>query len=57
VVCSHGDIVPALAAFVTGSFDLSLPAPHSRRGGWYTLRLNGEQLEMDLNSVLPDFSN
>jgi 8-oxo-dGTP diphosphatase len=56
-VCSHGDVVPALAAFVTGAFGLSLPAPHERRGGWYTLWFDGDQVRAQHHEVLADFAS
>jgi 8-oxo-dGTP diphosphatase len=55
VVCSHGDLVPALAAFLVGAFGLALPAPHDRRGGWYTLVVAGDLVDAHLRDVLPDF--
>jgi 8-oxo-dGTP diphosphatase len=54
-VCSHGDVVPALVAFLTGAFGLPLPAPHERRGGWYTLWFDGEFARALHHDVLPDF--
>src|SRR5262245_27473835 len=54
-VCSHGDIVPAFAAFITGAFGLALPTPHYRRGGWYTLEFDGDLVSARLNDILPDF--
>jgi 8-oxo-dGTP diphosphatase len=54
-VCSHGDIVPALVAFLIGAFGLSLPAPHNRRGGWYTLRFDRDRVSALQHDVLPNF--
>lgn len=37
VACSHGDIIPALVAFLTGAYALSPVPPLTRRGGWYVI--------------------
>ena len=41
VVCSHGDIVPVLVAFLSATYDLALPEP-GLRPIWYTLHFEGE---------------
>lgn len=54
-VCSHGDIVPALVAFLAGAHGLTLPPPHGRRGGWFTLRFNSEHVSVQEHEVIADF--
>jgi 8-oxo-dGTP diphosphatase len=54
-VCSHGDVVPALVAYFVGAYRLTLPPPHSRRGGWYTVLLDGERIGIEHHEPLPDF--
>jgi broad specificity phosphatase PhoE len=55
--CSHGDVVPALVAALAGIHGLEAPPPHDRRGGWHTLRLDGDAIEIELQPLLPDFPN
>jgi 8-oxo-dGTP diphosphatase len=55
IACSHGDVVPALIAFLTGSNGLSLPPPPARRGGWYTIRADEANVRVEHHDVLPDF--
>lgn len=54
-VCSHGDVVPALVAFLAGAHRLTLPPPHNRRGGWYTVTLDGERVSIEHREPLADF--
>ncbi len=39
VACTHGDIVPALIAYLIGAHGLAPVTPLARRGGWYTIEL------------------
>jgi 8-oxo-dGTP diphosphatase len=55
VVCTHGDVLPALAAYLAGAFALELPPPHATRGGWYSLTPDAESIELALRDVLPGF--
>ena len=55
IACSHGDVVPALIAFLISANDLSLPPPHARRGGWYTIRADEANVRVEHHDVLPDF--
>lgn len=60
VACSHGDIQPALVLYLMGAFGLDVlppvlpPAPWTR-GGWYTLRFEGDGVEVEHYDVLPRF--
>lgn len=55
IACSHGDVVPALIAFLSGANGLSLPPPHVRRGGWYSIRADEANVRVEHHDVLPDF--
>jgi broad specificity phosphatase PhoE len=55
IVCSHGDVVPALIAFMIGANGLTLPPLHDRRGGWYTIRASEEGVRVEHRAILPDF--
>jgi 8-oxo-dGTP diphosphatase len=54
-VCTHGDVAPALIAFLIGAEALSPPPAHVRRGGWYTVRLLGERVSVEHHDVVPGF--
>jgi broad specificity phosphatase PhoE len=41
VVCSHGDVVPVLAAFLSATYELALPEP-GLRPIWFTFQFEGE---------------
>jgi len=41
VVCSHGDVVPALLAVLAGRDGLALPDVRLDKGGWISLRFDG----------------
>jgi broad specificity phosphatase PhoE len=43
VACSHGDVIPALLAFVVSLYGHPTPATIDR-GGWYELRFGGRVL-------------
>jgi broad specificity phosphatase PhoE len=53
--CSHGDVLPALVVYLIGDYRLELPAPNQTRGGWYTLRFSGQDVEVEHHDVLPGF--
>jgi 8-oxo-dGTP diphosphatase len=55
IACSHGDVVPALIAFLISANGLSLPPTHVRRGGWYTIRADEANVRVEHHDVLPDF--
>jgi 8-oxo-dGTP diphosphatase len=55
VACSHGDVVPALIAFLIGANGLTLPPLHAQRGGWYTIRADEANVRVEHRDVLPDF--
>ena len=53
--CSHGDVVPALIVYLIGAFELELPTPLDSRGGWYTLTLDGNRIDVEHHDKLPGF--
>ena len=56
-VCSHGDIVPALVAFLGAAHDVAVPEPYPLRPMWYTLEFHDEGVAVLLHPPLPDFPN
>lgn len=49
-VCSHGDLVPAVAARLAVERDLPPPPQPVSRGQWYTLRFDGDSVDITLNA-------
>jgi 8-oxo-dGTP diphosphatase len=50
VVCSHGDIIPAVLSYLAAAYSTALPAVVGR-GGWYRLELR--QGALSISSHLP----
>lgn len=55
IACSHGDIVPALITYLIGAYALPPVEPLARRGGWYTIELAGEFVQVITHPPLDDF--
>lgn len=55
VVCSHGDIIPVLLAYLTGEHDLTPIAPLTRRGGWYTIETRNDDIKLTTHPAPGDF--
>ncbi len=55
LVCSHGDILPVLMALLRGSEGLEFPAPLEQRGGWETLMIEGDHIEIYQHSLIENF--
>lgn len=53
--CTHGDILPALVVYLMGAYELNVPAPNQTRGGWYTLILEDDGIDVVHHDVLPGF--
>ena len=52
VVCTHGDTLPAFAAFLVGAHGVELPALPPMRGSWYTIRFGEDgNIIAQLNSL------
>jgi 8-oxo-dGTP diphosphatase len=56
-VCSHGDIVPALLAFLGAAHGVAIPEPWRPRPMWYTLQFQDERLSVVPHPPSPDFPN
>jgi broad specificity phosphatase PhoE len=54
-VCTHGDMVPALIAFLVGAEGLSPPPALVWRGGWYTIRLAGAEVQIQAHEAPSNF--
>jgi 8-oxo-dGTP diphosphatase len=54
-VCTHGDIVPCLIAFLVGAESLSSAPALVWRGGWYTISIAGSKVEVQHHEVPSDF--
>jgi broad specificity phosphatase PhoE len=54
VACSHGDVVPAFASFISAAYGLSLPEPLFRPI-WYTLQFDSDECRGWLHHVPADF--
>jgi broad specificity phosphatase PhoE len=55
VICSHGDVVPALVAFLGGLHDAPVPEPRPQRPMWYTLEFEGAGPRVSLQPTPPGF--
>jgi 8-oxo-dGTP diphosphatase len=55
VVCSHGHIIPNLAAFLIGAHDLTDVGELKQRGLWYQIRFAGARPEVELREVVGAF--
>jgi len=47
VLCSHGDTIPAMLAGIAGSHATSLPPSLKGFGGWYRIRLEGDDATIE----------
>ena len=54
-VCTHGDIVPCLIAFLIGAESLSPPPALVWRGGWYTISIAGSKVDVQHHEAPSDF--
>jgi broad specificity phosphatase PhoE len=55
VVCSYGDIIPVLLAFLAGSYKAEMPARVNKRGSRYTVSLNGGKALIESKDAPADF--
>ena len=51
VLCSHGQIIPALAAYFIAAHDLASTGRMTHKGQWYRLRFNGDDVAAELRDV------
>jgi 8-oxo-dGTP diphosphatase len=55
VLCSYGDIVPALLAFLAGVWQIEMPPRNDRKGAVFTVVLDGPTGTMTARGPLPGF--
>lgn len=55
VLCSYGDILPALLAFVAGAYGAAMPVRNSAKGALFTVEINGEVARMVTTAPLKGF--
>jgi len=55
VLCSYGDIVPALLAFLSGANDETMPAKDNSKGAVFTVTFDGEKATVKGRPPTPDF--
>ena len=55
VLCSYGDIVPALLAFLAGSNGVDMPAKTNKKGAVYTVQIEGGKARLSLSEPAKDF--
>lgn len=55
VLCSYGDIIPALLAFISGRYDVEMPARSMKKGVVFAVQLDGAQATLETRDAPPDF--
>jgi 8-oxo-dGTP diphosphatase len=55
VLCSYGDIVPALLAFLAGSNGVEMPSKNNKKGALYTVEFGDGRASLSLAEPSPDF--
>jgi broad specificity phosphatase PhoE len=55
VLCSYGDIIPALLAFISGQYGVGMPPRSRDRGAVFTVKLNGKDATLSTQDPPPDF--
>jgi len=55
VLCSYGDIVPALLALLSGIYGIDMPARNNKKGAVFTVQLDGETVRMSSREPAADF--
>ena len=51
VACSHGQIIPALVAYLIAAYDLVSVARMTQKGQWYRLRFEGDDVGVELREA------
>ncbi|MPZ50009.1 MAG: hypothetical protein GEU75_12065 [Dehalococcoidia bacterium] len=54
-VCTHGDVMVAVAIYLAGLYGLDIPPPTPTRGARYTLRFEGDKVEVEHHNVPAGF--
>jgi 8-oxo-dGTP diphosphatase len=55
VLCSYGDIVPALIAFLSGAAGVDMPPRNNKKGALFTIVFDGEKAALEGRDASPDF--
>jgi 8-oxo-dGTP diphosphatase len=55
ILCSYGDIVPALLAFLSGAHGIDMPARNNRKGVIFTVRTDGRSTALETRDAPGDF--
>ncbi|HWO73672.1 MAG TPA: phosphoglycerate mutase family protein [Dehalococcoidia bacterium] len=55
VLCSYGDIVPALMAFLAGANGAEMPPRNNKKGAVFTIVVDGEKATLQGKDAPPDF--
>jgi 8-oxo-dGTP diphosphatase len=55
VLCSYGDIVPALMAFLAGASGIDMPPRNNNKGAVFTVVLDGDKAVLKGSDASPDF--
>jgi len=55
VLCSYGDIIPALLAFISGQYGVGMPPNSRERGAVFTVELDGEAGTLSTGNPPEDF--
>jgi broad specificity phosphatase PhoE len=46
VLCSYGDIVPALLAFLSGAYGVDMPAKNNKKGAIFSVQIEGKSVTL-----------
>ena len=55
VLCSYGDIVPALLAFLSGAYGVEMPGRNNKKGAVFTVVLEGDKARLEGHDAAADF--
>lgn len=55
ILCSYGDIIPALLAFISGRYGVDMPPRSRKKGAVFTVELDGEHAKLATRDAPPDF--
>jgi 8-oxo-dGTP diphosphatase len=55
VLCSYGDIVPALLAFLSGAYGVEMPARNNKKGAVFSVVLDGDKAGLEGHDAAEDF--
>ena len=55
VLCSYGDIVPALLAFLSGAFGVEMPPKNNDKGAIFSIQTDGHQATLQTRDAPSDF--